>query len=136
MDKIKDLMWEHAGILRSEEQLNKGLRKMEEIKESLSSDIASLEELSFDAVLKNLDLRNVLLASELVLKSANMRKESRGAHYREDYTDLSEKYKLNIVAYKGDNGKVSLAEKSVGEISDEVQKALDENHSLDYHQLE
>jgi len=136
MDKIKDLMWEHAGILRSEEQLNEGLRKLEEIKELLTSDKASLEELSFDAVWKNLDLKNVLLTSELVLKSANMRKESRGAHYREDYTDLSEKFKLNTVAYKGDDGKISLEEKSVGGISDEVQKALDENHSLDYHQLE
>jgi len=134
--KIKDLMWEHAGILRNEKQLNKGLEKLEEIRKDLSADKAELEELSFEVIWENLDLKNVLLASELVLKSANMRKESRGAHYREDYTDLSEEYKLNIVAYKGENGKVSLEEKSVGEIGEEVQKALDENHSLDYHQLE
>jgi succinate dehydrogenase / fumarate reductase, flavoprotein subunit len=134
--KIKDLMWEHAGILRNEKQLNKGLEKLEEIRMDISADKAELEEMSFEVIWENLDLKNVLLASELVLKSANMRKESRGAHYREDYTDLSEEYKLNIVAYKGENGKVSLEEKSVGEIGEEVQKALDENHSLDYHQLE
>ncbi|HSJ69157.1 MAG TPA: FAD-binding protein [Anditalea sp.] len=136
INKVKNLMWEHAGILRNEELLKEGASKLENIKSEYQDKTVSLEELSFEEIWQNLDLKNVLLSSELVLRSAIERKESRGAHYREDYTDTSEEFKLNILCSKNDNGKLSIDSKSVGQPSKGVQKALDENHSLDYHQLE
>ena len=35
-----------------------------------------------------LDMRNMLLASELIARSALLRQESRGAHYREDFSQI------------------------------------------------
>jgi len=136
MNKVKDMMWEHAGILRNEEQLEEGLTQLESIKMTLKEYTVSLEDISFEEVWQNLDLKNVILASELVLKSALRRKESRGAHFREDYKEMDEKYKVNIRCFKNENGEVSIETRPIQEVSEGVQKALDENHSLDYHQLE
>lgn len=136
MKKVKDMMWEHAGILRNENQLEDGIRKLENIKKEFKSNTVTVDELSLDEVWQNLDLKNVLLASELVLKSANRRKESRGAHYREDYTDTNDEYKLNILCSKGESGELLIETKPIDKISEGIQQALDEDHSLDYHQLE
>jgi len=136
MDEVKDLMWEHAGILRNEKQLEEGIKKLQRVKNELKSHTVSLDDISFQEVWQNLDLKNVVLASELVLKSAIRRKESRGAHFREDYTETVEEYKLNILCYKNESGEVSIETRPIDNVSEGIQKALDENHSLDYHQLE
>jgi len=63
VDSLKELLWNHAGIVRSAESLREGLGKLEEIEA---------------------DPRLKLLAKG-VMECALAREESRGAHYREDF---------------------------------------------------
>ncbi len=136
VQKTKKIMWKHAGIIRKETFLRKGLEEIQELKEEWNACSKPIEKLSFDKIWQNLDLRNVLLSAELVLKTALYRRESRGAHYREDFPKTEENWKKNILVSKGEKGQFQLETKSQGPVSPEVEKALQRNYSLSYHQLE
>lgn len=76
-NKIKNIMWQHAGILRDEASLQKGLFELSEIKKLLQgkkvfSDFASYE------------IRNMVGVGEIIIKSALERRNSAGAHFRRD----------------------------------------------------
>ena len=75
--QIRKLMTNNVGIIRNEEKLQKAMTRILEIKEQIRgreySDIEQWE------------LINMVALSEMVIKSALLRTESRGAHYRTDY---------------------------------------------------
>lgn len=74
--QIKHTMWKNAGIYRSQESLENAL---EEIKR-----IESEVDIPYDK--DSFELYNMIIVAELIIKSAIQRKESRGAHFRTDYT--------------------------------------------------
>ncbi len=78
--ELKLLMWNNVGIIRNEKKLQEALKKVQEMSDNFSENIFSS--------LQEYELKNMLLISELIIKSAIARKESRGSHYREDYPDL------------------------------------------------
>ncbi len=88
---LQDLMWTGAGIYRSEQSLNiakEGLNKIS--KEFNREDFCNTKE--------EYELRNMLIVSKLIVDSALNRKESRGAHYRLDYLNTSEKCQHSIIS--------------------------------------
>lgn len=77
--EFRKAMWNHLGITRNEKGLNQMLTKLRELKRKIAT-------LNKDAVnVQILELKNMLLLSDLITKASLERKESRGTHYREDY---------------------------------------------------
>ena len=76
-NKIKDIMWNYAGILRNEALLRKGLFELEEIKKLIENKTVFSDFNSYE-------IRNMLTVAEIVINSALERKESIGAHFRTD----------------------------------------------------
>ena len=76
-DKIKDIMWRCAGIIRDENSLKEGLFELNEIKKELNGKKVYSDFTSYE-------VRNMICASEIIINSALARKESIGAHYRAD----------------------------------------------------
>ncbi len=80
--EIAQLMWDYVGIVRSNYRLDKARERLE----ILSRDIE-------DFYRKNpvrgdvIELRNIATVARLIVKSAQMRKESRGLHYNLDYSE-------------------------------------------------
>jgi succinate dehydrogenase / fumarate reductase flavoprotein subunit len=134
IDELRELLWHHAGISRSEGELQRGLAGLADIAKKASS-------LSFEPGLCGpgfeaaMNLKFMLLVGESILRGALMRKESRGAHYREDAPERDPRWQKTIV-YANRDGEMALWTEEVGEIHPEVQKAVDEEHSLAYHHLE
>jgi succinate dehydrogenase / fumarate reductase, flavoprotein subunit len=124
MDRLRDVMWDHAGIVRSEDGLREGLTRLEGIARDGREAPGAPE------------LRFALLAAEAILRSALMREESRGAHCREDTPEARDEWRRNIVCARGPDGVMSLRTEPVPPVPDGVQRALDEHHALDYHHLE
>lgn len=88
--EIAKLMNECLGITRSEEKLKDGI-------ESVDYYLSISEKLVFDADVSpyiGYSLRPMLILSRAILTSALMRKETRGAHIREDYPQKSMEYEL------------------------------------------
>ncbi len=133
LDDLQTLLWETAGLLRDADRLATGLDRLAEIRTAAEEmTVGPLGSRSFEFAV---DLGFSLTVAETVLRGALEREESRGAHYRTDFTEIDPDWQRNIHYHAADVG-VTTTTEPVGEPSDEVRAALDEGHELDYHQLE
>ncbi|MEZ3165348.1 FAD-dependent oxidoreductase [Halorubrum sp. RMP-47] len=131
---LRELMWEHAGILRDEASLREGLDRLADVRDRAADmRVGPVTSESFELAV---DVGFMLVAAEAVLRGALEREESRGAHYRTDYPDVDPDWRRNVYFDAADVGGMTLRTESVDEPSEAVQAALDEGHELDYHQLE
>ena len=102
--EMRDLMWEHVGLVRVEIGLTVALDRLDELAARL--DHASVPgETAYNLAWQAwLDTRNQLLAAGLIARSALERRESRGAHYRADHPERDDAgWLVNVlVARRGD----------------------------------
>ncbi|MDF9409876.1 FAD-binding protein [Pelotomaculum isophthalicicum JI] len=90
--ELQDLMWEKVGVIRNREGLSGMVNDIEKLKEKLPDTEVS----DYLKLINKLETENMLLVGEAVVLSALLRKESRGAHYREDFPDeAGEKWIIN-----------------------------------------
>jgi succinate dehydrogenase / fumarate reductase flavoprotein subunit len=134
IDRLRDLMWRHAGILRDEDGLIEGLRQLQTLR-------ADAEDLSVQAgrtsrrYERAQNVRFMLTTAETILRGALERTESRGAHARTDYNEKNPSWRQNIRCVPTAEG-MEIDFHTPGVPSDPVQRAVDEEHELDYHHLE
>ncbi|NDF03811.1 MAG: L-aspartate oxidase, partial [Betaproteobacteria bacterium] len=81
-DELRLLMWNYVGIVRTNRRLERALHRIELLKDEVQDYYANFR-ISRDL----LELRNLLACAELIVRSALMRKESRGLHYSADYPE-------------------------------------------------
>ena len=92
--ELGDLMWEQVGIVRDGPGLARALDHLHELQERAAMLRVAGGRRFNPAWQQALDLRNLLLASELTAHSALARTESRGAHYRSDFPDGDDRHWL------------------------------------------
>jgi succinate dehydrogenase/fumarate reductase flavoprotein subunit len=84
-DRLGEIMWDRVGIVRDAAKLTRALDEIRALRDAADR-VAVGGGRAFTLCWQQaLDLRNLLAASELIARSALMREESRGAHYREDF---------------------------------------------------
>lgn len=93
---LRNVMWEHCGVVRSAERLESGLVKVTELYEQLPEiDVRATAE-GYGDLAHVLDLRASLATAEASLRGALERTETRGAHNRSDYPDLDPELRVNL----------------------------------------
>jgi len=99
--EFQDCMTEYCGVFRSQEVMEEGLLKLQEIK-------AKYEQIYLDdkhpawntELIEALELRSIMVVGEMILTSALNRQESRGSHAREDFRDRDdERFLQHTLAY-------------------------------------
>ena len=82
LSRLRTAMWRHGGVLRTEAGLDEGLAQIEEILDEAGR-TAAVED---PRELRNLmEVQLAARAGHLIMDAAGRRKESRGAHFREDF---------------------------------------------------
>jgi succinate dehydrogenase / fumarate reductase flavoprotein subunit len=102
--KLEDAMSEYVGIIRNEENLKKALGIIRELQDT-SKKSAVQGSLKYNkGLLQVLELPSMLTAAEAIVRGAIERKESRGAHARNDYPKKNPEMRKNIIYKKGESG--------------------------------
>jgi len=79
--RVKRVMWERVGILRDKDSLKRALQEFRQI-EKANLSVSS---------------RNFVTLAKLVAKGALWREESRGGHYRNDFPERDEKFRVHSI---------------------------------------
>ena len=99
-NNIKKLMWEKVAIVREEKTLNEALGQLQEMQKDLKNlDVSDKKQYNTDLVTA-LEVINMVEICILTVKSAILRRESRGAHFRSDFPETKDEWKKSIVMGK------------------------------------
>jgi L-aspartate oxidase len=84
LKEAKQTMWDYVGIVRSNNRLERAQRRIR----NLAAEIELLYKKTkvFNDII---ELRNIISCASMIIKSALLRKESRGLHYTIDYPELN-----------------------------------------------
>jgi succinate dehydrogenase / fumarate reductase, flavoprotein subunit len=94
--RVRDAMWEHCGVVRTDDGLRAGLQELAAIREaSASVDVRPGAE-GWTDLAHALDLRAGLVAAEATVRSAIERRETRGSQIRSDFPQLDPALQVNV----------------------------------------
>jgi succinate dehydrogenase / fumarate reductase flavoprotein subunit/fumarate reductase flavoprotein subunit len=104
-DRLKETMWSHCGVVRDRDGLVAGREQLDEIAAAVETIAVSGPAEANPAWQEALDLSNQLTVARLLLESALVRDESRGAHFRSDFPIRDdERWLRMVVGRRGDDG--------------------------------
>jgi succinate dehydrogenase / fumarate reductase flavoprotein subunit len=98
-EDLKDKMQLYVGIIRSEEDLRKGLDHLDRLRDASSRVQVGGNRHYNTSWHQAVDMRNMMIVSEAMARAALARKESRGGHAREDFPEMDKGHfsKVNVV---------------------------------------
>jgi succinate dehydrogenase / fumarate reductase flavoprotein subunit len=135
--QVQQVMQENAGIIREASKLQKGIKKISELEKIFYSKNSVLKSFKkYENVVSTWEVKSALVVCEAVLRSALMRQESRGAHYRSDFPDRDDtKWKVNIYCRKSGREMV-LSKLPVSKVRESIKDLLRVQKKVEHHLLE
>ena len=88
-DELRRFMWDYVGIVRTTKRLQRAQHRIRLLMPRRSNEFYTHFRVSHDLI----ELRNLVVTADLIVRCALQRKESRGLHFSRDYPDLLPKPK-------------------------------------------
>ena len=96
-DEIRRLMWDYVGIVRTNKRLARAAHRLKTLRKEIRDYY-----FRYLVTPDTLELRNLAVCAELIVKSAQKRHESRGLHYTLDYPRQSKRPRQTVLdGYRG-----------------------------------
>jgi succinate dehydrogenase / fumarate reductase flavoprotein subunit len=129
--QVRDIMWEHCGVVRAASDMDRALGMLDEVRSALPSvDVRPSEE-GWGDLAQALDIRAMLGTAEATLRGALARTETRGAHNRSDFPELDPEMVVNFVVGRGADARVTIESAPVPAVSEELTPWLAPARELD-----
>ena len=124
---LQDLMQDLVGIVRREDEIERALEGIAKLKQRAEKVSISGNREYNPGWHTALDLNNLLTVSEAIALAALQRKESRGAHFRDDYPEKDPAYgTFNYVISKGTDGAMRIDRDPLPPMTEEQKQIIEE----------
>jgi succinate dehydrogenase / fumarate reductase, flavoprotein subunit len=135
--RVQQVMQENAGIIREGTKLRKAIIKILELEKTFYSKHSVLKSYTdYENVVNTWEVKSALVVCEAILRSALMRQESRGAHYRSDFPERDDsKWKVNIHCTKRGEEMI-LFKLPVSKVREPIEELLKAEMKVEHHLLE
>ena len=135
--QLQQVMQDNAGIIREGIKLRKAIIKILELEKTFYSKHSVLKSyMDYENVVNTWEVKSALVVCEAVLRSALMREESRGAHYRSDFPERDDsKWKVNIHCTKRGEEMI-LFKLPVSKVREPIEELLKAEMKVEHHLLE
>jgi succinate dehydrogenase/fumarate reductase flavoprotein subunit len=103
--RMHKVAWENVGVLRESWRLKSALEDIEKMRKEVSNIVTTSKDRIYNKEwMVAIQMENMLMVLEVVARSALMRTESRGAHYRKDFPNIDyDNWNKNIVVKQVDS---------------------------------
>ena len=125
--ELQSTMQDLVGIVRREEEMMRALKEVALFKRRAAAVLVTGNRDFNPGWHTALDLKHLLTVSEAIARAALARKESRGAHFRDDHPEKDDVWGTkNLVVRRGVGGEMEVREVPVPELSTELKAIIDE----------
>lgn len=126
--ELQEVMQDNVGIVRREEEMKQALQGIAKLAER-AREVAVHGHREYNPGWHTaLDLKHLLTVSEAITRSAIERRESRGGHFREDFTAKDEALgKVNMVVWKDADGSMKLRQEPIPEMPEHLKQIVEES---------
>jgi succinate dehydrogenase / fumarate reductase flavoprotein subunit len=124
---LQEAMQDLVGIVRTESEMLRALGKIEELRRRAEQAGIPGHRQYNNGWHTSLDLASLIIVSEAVTRAALLRKESRGAQFREDFPNKDAEWgKCNIVIRRGADGEMQVEKRPLAPLPDELKAVIEE----------
>jgi succinate dehydrogenase / fumarate reductase, flavoprotein subunit len=125
--ELQDMMQDLVGIVRQEKEMLQALERIQQLKARAQRVGVSGNREYNPGWHTAIDLNNLLTVSEMVTRAALERKESRGAHFRDDHPTKDNNFgTFNIVIRKDPHGEMQITRQPIPEMPQELKQIIEE----------
>ncbi|HTU46005.1 MAG TPA: fumarate reductase/succinate dehydrogenase flavoprotein subunit [Bryobacteraceae bacterium] len=124
---LQDLMQDLVGIVRRQDEMQRALDGLQLLNQRAAT-VSVPGNREYNAGWHTaLDLHHLLSVSEMITRAAIERKESRGAHFRDDYPAKNEENgRCNIIVRRGESGEMQVIREPLKELPSELKQVIEE----------
>jgi succinate dehydrogenase / fumarate reductase flavoprotein subunit len=124
---LQDLMQTKVGIVRRQEEMEQALDAILKLRERARHVAVAGNREYNPGWHTSLDLNNLLTVAEAVARAALLRKESRGAHFRDDHPEKDETFgTFNHVIRQGKDGEMQVSRQPLVPLRDDLKQVIEE----------